>query len=97
MTIIGWRTRAGVGLAALLLLVTGCRAPAIGSQVAAQGKEGATDGHTTYLPLTEEEECEGHTALATAAASATQLRVGELVIVTITLENKGCGALGVSN
>jgi hypothetical protein len=47
------------------------------------------------LPPIDDGKCEKHTAVMTLSASATRLKIGEALTVTVTLANQGCGSLGM--
>jgi len=46
-------------------------------------------------PPIDDGKCETHTAVTTLSVSATTLKAGQVVTVTATLANRGCGALGL--
>lgn len=47
------------------------------------------------LPLAQDTKCETHTAAMTLSTTATALKAGEVVTVTVTLTNQGCVDLGM--
>ena len=78
------------------LLCLACRRPTASSG----GTEPDTDppGRSTrevQLPLVRNIECKTHTASTSVSSTSTSLRVGEIVTVTVTVNNEGCVALGL--
>ena len=65
----------------------------------AVGPDDASTGRNVTLlsppPPIDDGKCEKHTAVMTLSASATELKTGGALTVTVTLANQGCGSLGM--